>query len=42
MQRAHYAIVRWFMGGLCNSGAARGRSWIDITDFSGAEATLRA
>jgi len=40
IQRAHYAILRWFMSGLCNSGLRAVRSWIEVTDFAGAEAAL--
>jgi 1-acyl-sn-glycerol-3-phosphate acyltransferase len=40
MQLAHYAILRWFMTGLCTSGLRAVNSWIRITDLSGAEATL--
>jgi hypothetical protein len=40
MQRAHFRILRWFLGGLCNSALRAVRSWVEITDFSGAEAML--
>jgi 1-acyl-sn-glycerol-3-phosphate acyltransferase len=40
MQRAHFRILRWFLGGLCDSALRAVRSWVEITDFSGAEAIL--
>jgi len=40
IQRAQYAVLRWFMGGLVNSGLKAVRSSVKITSFSGAEEAL--
>ncbi len=40
-QRAHYAVLRWFMGGLVNSGLRAVRSSVEITSYSDAEEALR-
>jgi 1-acyl-sn-glycerol-3-phosphate acyltransferase len=40
MRRAHYAVLGWFMGGLVNSGLRAVRSWVRVTEFSGAEEVL--
>lgn len=40
MQRAHYAVLRWFMGGLVSSGLRAVHSWVEITESSGAEEAL--
>ncbi len=40
-QRAQYAVLGWFMGGLVNSGLRAVRSSVKITAFPGAEEALQ-
>lgn len=40
IQRAHYRVMRWFLGGLCLTSLRAVKSWVEIVDFSGAEAAL--
>ena len=42
LQRAHYAVIGWFLGGLCHTSLRAVKSWVEITGFSGAEQALAA
>ena len=40
MQRAHYAVIRWFLRGLCQTSLRAVKAWVEITEFADAEAAL--
>ena len=42
MQHAHYAVMCWFVAGVCRSALRAVKSHVEISDFSGAEAVLSA